>query len=145
VEPAKEKEVCSKQRWKWLWRFEDHFDIRQGDVWSLSSWSPVLLWGFQLSDWMNLRREFELWTFNIVGTAIDCGNLEVGLNVCFYLLWRDMAPTDSCVRTSLWGLGNGVKWFVNTQPREWHYLDLWPYWNKWITVGAGFNPLVLAT
>jgi hypothetical protein len=36
-------------------------------VWSLL----VLLWRLQLSDWMNLRRDLELWTFNIVETAID--------------------------------------------------------------------------
>jgi len=27
--------------------------------------------GTKLSDWMNLRRDFNLWTFNIVETAID--------------------------------------------------------------------------
>ena len=42
-------------------------------VWTLSSSFSVLLWGLQLSDWMNLRRDIELWTFNIVETAIDYG------------------------------------------------------------------------
>jgi hypothetical protein len=28
-----------------------------------SSWFPVLLWGLQLSDWMNIRRHLEFWTF----------------------------------------------------------------------------------
>jgi hypothetical protein len=37
----------------------------------LPSWFPVFLWELQLSDWMNLRRGLELWTFNIVETAID--------------------------------------------------------------------------
>jgi hypothetical protein len=32
---------------------------------------PVLVQGLQLSDWMNLRRDFKLWTFNIVDTAMD--------------------------------------------------------------------------
>ena len=30
-----------------------------------------LLWGLQLSDWMILRRDFKLWIFDIVETAID--------------------------------------------------------------------------
>ena len=42
----------------------------------MPSWFPVLLWGLQLSDWMNLRRDFELWTFNIVETAIDYEDFE---------------------------------------------------------------------
>jgi hypothetical protein len=41
--------------------------------WSLPCWFPVLLWGLQLSDWMNLSRDFEFGTFNIVETAIDYG------------------------------------------------------------------------
>jgi hypothetical protein len=44
---------------------------------------------------MDLRRDFELWTFNIVETAM--GILEVGLNVLFIMLWLDMAPIDSYV------------------------------------------------
>jgi hypothetical protein len=27
------------------------------------AWFPVLLWKLKLGNWMNLRREFELWTF----------------------------------------------------------------------------------
>jgi len=46
---------------------------------------------------MNLRRDFECWTFNIVETAIDYGDLEVGLNALFIILWLGMAPTDSCL------------------------------------------------
>jgi hypothetical protein len=34
----------------------------------LPSWFPVLLWGLQLSDWMDLRKDFRL--FNILETAI---------------------------------------------------------------------------
>ena len=33
---------------------------------------------------MNLRREFELWTFNIVETAIDNGNFESCTKCTFY-------------------------------------------------------------
>jgi hypothetical protein len=32
-----------------------------------------LPWELQLSDWMNLRSDFILWTFNIIDTAIDYG------------------------------------------------------------------------
>jgi len=35
----------------------------------LPSWVPVLLWGLQFSDWMDLRRDFELYTFNIIKTT----------------------------------------------------------------------------
>ena len=38
------------------------------------SWFPVLTWRLQLSYWMNLRKDFELLTFNIVETAIDYGD-----------------------------------------------------------------------
>ena len=55
------------------WRSEEHFDIRHGDA-EFGVCPDVLLWGLQLSDWMNLRRDFELWTFNIVDTAIDYGD-----------------------------------------------------------------------
>ena len=37
----------------------------------MPSWFPAFLWGLQLSDWMNLRRDLELWIFNVVETAID--------------------------------------------------------------------------
>jgi hypothetical protein len=40
----------------------------------LAQWFPVLLWVFKLSDWMNLRRDFEPWTFNTVETAINYGD-----------------------------------------------------------------------
>jgi hypothetical protein len=33
-----------------------------------------MLWGLQLSNFMNLRRDLELWTFNIVEAAIDYGD-----------------------------------------------------------------------
>jgi hypothetical protein len=52
------------------WRSEYGFDIRHGDVWSLPSWFPVLPWGSELSEWMNLRRDLDLWTVNIVDTGI---------------------------------------------------------------------------
>ena len=53
------------------WRSEDHFDISHGDAESGDCIVRILLWGLQLSDWMNLRRGLELRTFNIVEIAID--------------------------------------------------------------------------
>ena len=46
---------------------------------------------------MNLRKDFELWTFNIVETVIDYGTFEVGLSVFFIMLWLGMTVIDSCV------------------------------------------------
>jgi hypothetical protein len=72
--PRRKKFVAVNKNEKGVGRSEDHFDIRHGDaVWSLPSWFPVLLWGLQISDWVNLRRNFELWTFNIVETSTDWG------------------------------------------------------------------------
>jgi hypothetical protein len=42
---------------------------------------------------MNLRKDFELWTFNIIETVYRLS----GLNVFFILFWLGMAPIDSCV------------------------------------------------
>jgi hypothetical protein len=59
VEPAQEKHFVAVKKGKkgvgdlktaLAWNYR---------VWSLPSWFPVLLWGLQLSDWMNLRRDFE--------------------------------------------------------------------------------------
>ena len=46
---------------------------------------------------MNLKRDFELWTFNIVETVVDYGTFEVGINVFCIMLWLCMAPIDSYV------------------------------------------------
>jgi hypothetical protein len=45
--------------------------------------------GLQLSDWMNLRRDFEFWTFNVVETAIDYGDLGSWNKFTFfyYIYW----------------------------------------------------------
>ena len=37
---------------------------------------------------MNLRRDFELWTFNFVETAMDYEDLKVGLNA-FCIMFKD--------------------------------------------------------
>lgn len=44
---------------------------------------------------MNLRRDFEFWTFNTVETVRDFGTFEVGLNMFSIILWLGMALTDS--------------------------------------------------
>jgi hypothetical protein len=31
----------------------------------------------------------------------------------------------------------GIWWFVFAWPREWHYLDVWPCWNRCGLVGVG--------
>jgi hypothetical protein len=49
---------------------------------------------------MNLRRDFDLWALDIVGTIIDYGMYEVELNEFCSLLWLGMAPTDSCLKKS---------------------------------------------
>jgi hypothetical protein len=47
---------------------------------------------------MNLRRDFELWTFNIVETAIDYGDFGSWIKcTIFIMLWPDIAPTDMCL------------------------------------------------
>ena len=114
-------------------------------VWSLPSWFPVLLWGLQLSDWMNLRRDLELWTFNIVETAMTMRTLKVGLNTfCIMLCLSMPPPIDSCVWTSLWGPTNEMWWFVYSWTREWHHLEVWPCWTRCVTLGVGFKTLILA-
>ena len=40
---------------------------------------------------MNLSREFEHWPFNMDNNT-DYGNLEVGLNVCFYFAKAKYSP-----------------------------------------------------
>jgi hypothetical protein len=71
-------------------------------VWSLPSWFPGLLWRLHLSDWMNLRKDFKLWNFNIVETAIKLWELwNLDYKYFFIVLWLGMVPIDSCVWASL--------------------------------------------
>jgi hypothetical protein len=83
-------------------------------------WSAFWFWfyrGLQLRDFMTLRRDFELQTFNIVETIIDYGTPEIELNVFCIMLWLGMAPIDSCAWTSLWGARewNVVVWICLTK------------------------------
>ena len=91
--PGKET-CCSQQRWKRSWRSEDRFYITHTwscRVSSLISWCPVLIPELQVSDWMDLRRDFELRTFNIVDTAIKYGVFgsytEYTLFLCYSCIW----------------------------------------------------------
>jgi hypothetical protein len=57
---------------------------------------------------------------------------------------------SECDSTILWtGNLHGTKegkekasgvlwWFEYSWPREWHYLEVWPWWRKCVTVGVGF-------
>ena len=56
----------------------------------MPSWFPVLLWGLQLSDQMNLRRDFELLTLLMLLEIM--GTLEVGLNVLFNYAMATYGP-----------------------------------------------------
>ena len=48
--------------------------------------------------WMNLKRDFKLWTFNIVETAIDYEDFGSWIKYIFYhMLWVGLAAIDSCV------------------------------------------------
>ena len=126
------------------WRSEEHLDLKQRwcRVWVcqagfLSCFGPVfpyhgilecnvypawcwryMIKGLQLKNCIKLKRDFELWTFNIVETVKDCGTLEVGLNVVCIILWLGMAPIDLCVWTSLWEPGSGMKWLEYAWTRE---------------------------
>jgi hypothetical protein len=56
---------------------------------------------------MNLRRDFELWIFNIVETVEDDGTFDVGPNLFCIMVWLGMAWTDSCLNKPK-GPGNGL-------------------------------------
>ena len=61
-------------------------------VWSLPSWFSAFLCELQLSDWMNLRRVLELWTFNIVESAIDYGGFGSWTKCIFYYAMGRYGP-----------------------------------------------------
>jgi hypothetical protein len=62
--------------------------------------------GNYLSDWMNLRRVFELPTFNIVETAIDYGSIRSWTKCIFYYALGRYGPHRLYVGTSLWRPGS---------------------------------------
>jgi hypothetical protein len=53
--------------------------------------------------------------------------------------WAISPALDSFFWTSLWGPGSGMWWFVYSQTREWHHLEVWPGWIRCITVGVGLR------
>ena len=76
------------------WRSEGCFDIRDGDAgFGIVQLVCVMLWGLQLSDWINIRRYIELLT--LLKLLQTMGTLEVRLNVFFIILCLGMGPTDS--------------------------------------------------
>jgi hypothetical protein len=58
---SRKRSLLQSTKMKRSWRSEDSFDIRYGDVefGVCPAGFFVLLWRLQLSDWMNLRRDFE--------------------------------------------------------------------------------------
>ena len=76
---------------------------------------------------MNLRKYFVLCTFNIVETAIDYGDFGSWTKCIFYYA---VAREWNVVVLICW-------------PREWHYLEVWPIWSRWLTVGVGFKTLIM--
>ena len=47
--------------------------------------------GITVNDWMNLRRDFELWNFNIVDTVLDYEDFvswtKCTFVLCYFLIW----------------------------------------------------------
>jgi hypothetical protein len=64
VEPAQRKKLQSTKVKK-EWRSEDHFGIRHGDA-DFGVCPVHFLSCFGDYSWMNLRRDFELWTFKLL-------------------------------------------------------------------------------
>ena len=53
--------------------------------------------GLQLSDWMHIRRDFELQAFNIVETVIDYGDISSWTKCFSVMLCLGVVPIESCV------------------------------------------------
>jgi hypothetical protein len=70
--------------------------------------------------------------------------LEVELNVHFYYAMARYGPHRLMCLHKPMGPGNGMSWFEYAWPREWHYLEEWPCWNRCVTVVVGFKTLTLA-
>lgn len=93
--------------------------------------------GLQIKDCLNLRRDFDLWTFNTLETIIDYGNFWSYTKCVFIMLWLGMTPKDTCVWTSLWGPGSGMWWFEYTWPMGYGSIrKVWPLWNRGALVGG---------
>ena len=81
------------------WRSENYFDIRHEDAEFGVCPAGFLSYfgGLLISDWMDLRRDFEIWNFNIVETAMDYGDFGSWTKCIFIMLWLGIAPINSCV------------------------------------------------
>ena len=92
---------------------------------------------------MNLRKYFVLCTFNIVETAIDYGDFGSWTKCIFYYAVARYGPHRLiCLNKPMgareWNVVVLICW-----PREWHYLEVWPIWSRWLTVGVGFKTLIM--
>jgi hypothetical protein len=78
---------------------------------SLPSWFPVLISGLQLSDWMDLIRDFELWTFNFVKTAVDYEAFQSWTKCTFYYaIARDDSHRLMCLNKPMGALKHMSQW-----------------------------------
>jgi hypothetical protein len=94
---------------------------------------------------MNLRRDFKLWTFNIVESAIGYGALKVGLNFFFnYAMCRYGPHRLMCLNKSMGSREWNSMVYICLAQRV-ALLGSIPCWSRYVTVGVGFNTLVLAT
>ena len=89
-----------------IWRLLFHQTWRCR-FWTLSICFPVLLWGLQLSDWMNLRRDLELWTVNIVKSVIDYEDFGswtkcILMDMVIWYMANEHAYTKYVARQYLW-------------------------------------------
>ena len=100
-----------------------HLGMVKSMFWSGSIWSAFRFFffrGLQLH-WMNLRRDFELWTFNIFETGVDDGDFWSWTSCIFHYACLNMVLIRSCTPTWLWGPVSGIWEFEYTCHREWLY------------------------
>jgi hypothetical protein len=85
---------------------------------------------------MNIRREFEPQTFNIVQTDIDYEDFWSWTKCIFHYAMFIYCPHRLlCLNKPMSWPGNGMWWLVYAQPREWHYWRVWPFWSRCVIVG----------
>ena len=95
--------------WQLIWK--------QG-VWSLPTRFPVLIWELQLSDWMDLRRDFELLTVNIIEIPRHYEDFWNCIKCILIYAMAKYGPHTLMYLNKLWGPGSGMWWFQNAWPRE---------------------------
>jgi hypothetical protein len=93
--------VCSADFWSCFRTVFPRYDIWNSNVYPVILEICGLLFNFdfigelQLNYWMNLRRDFELWTFISVETAIDYGEFGSWTQCIFYYAMARLALIDS--------------------------------------------------